>query len=40
MWADTDTELERMARHVLPIEDDREIAGLVELHPSQTARGK
>jgi DNA-binding response OmpR family regulator len=32
MGADTDTELKRMARHVLLVEDDREIAALVELH--------
>jgi DNA-binding response OmpR family regulator len=32
MGADTDTELKRMARQVLLVEDDREIAALVELH--------
>ncbi|CDH44563.1 Phosphate regulon transcriptional regulatory protein PhoB [Candidatus Contendobacter odensis Run_B_J11] len=32
MWADTKTELEPMARHLLLVEDDREIAALVELH--------
>ena len=32
MWADTKTEFEPMARHLLLVEDDREIAALIELH--------
>jgi DNA-binding response OmpR family regulator len=32
MRANTDTELEPMARHLLLVEDDREIAALIELH--------